>query len=132
MPRRKSASTQKRAPSMSSGRKIISTCGLRPIFPEGAPRLDRLKVERAGLHLGVAVKNRFEPSHSLAIALKPCEVKRVVKLSEDDAYRYINGQTLEYEGEKGWALAVYKGVSLGWCKCDGSYAKNHYPKGLRK
>ncbi|MDE6372430.1 MAG: hypothetical protein K2L61_02690 [Clostridia bacterium] len=33
---------------------------------------------------------------------------------------------------KGWALVVYKGVSLGWCKCDGTYAKNHYPKGLRK
>ncbi len=113
------------APNISFGDNLYAT-------PEGAPRLDRLKVERAGLHLGVAVKNRFEPSHSLAIALKPCEVKRVVKLSEDDAYRYINGQTLEYEGEKGWALAVYKGVSLGWCKCDGSYAKNHYPKGLRK
>ncbi|MBD5086857.1 MAG: RNA methyltransferase [Clostridiales bacterium] len=101
-------------------------------MPKGTPRLDRLKVERAGLHLGIVVKNRFEPSHSLALALKPSEAKRVINLTEEDAIKYIGGQTLICDGEKGWALAVYEGITLGWCKCDGSYAKNHYPKGLRK
>ena len=99
---------------------------------KGTPRLDGLKVERAGLHLGSVVKNRFEPSHSLALALKPCQSQRSIKLSLDDAVRYISGQTLEYEGEKGWAVATYADVTLGWCKCDGVYAKNHYPKGLRR
>ena len=96
------------------------------------PRLDRLKVERVGLHLGIVVKNRFEPSHSLALALKPCEAKRVLDLSEEEAIKYIGGQTLTCEKEKGWTLAVYNGISLGWCKSDGTYAKNHYPKGLRR
>lgn len=101
-------------------------------MPKGTPRLDRLKVERAGLHLGAVVRNRFEPSHSLALALKPTEAKRIINLSQEEAIKYIEGQTLPCDGEKGWALAVYEGITLGWCKCDGTYAKNHYPKGLRK
>ncbi|MDE7337377.1 MAG: RsmF rRNA methyltransferase first C-terminal domain-containing protein [Clostridia bacterium] len=101
-------------------------------MPKGTPRLDRLKVERAGLHLGSVIKNRFEPSHSLALALRQDEVKRTLELSKEDALKYIGGQTLSSDGEKGWTLAVYQGISIGWCKCDGNYAKNHYPKGLRK
>ncbi|MDE5990490.1 MAG: RsmF rRNA methyltransferase first C-terminal domain-containing protein [Clostridia bacterium] len=101
-------------------------------MPKGTPRLDRLKVERAGLHLGIVKKNRFEPSHSLALALKPSQVKRILDLSEEDATKFIGGQTLSCDGEKGWTLMMYGGISVGWSKCDGSYAKNHYPKGIRK
>lgn len=101
-------------------------------MPDGTPRLDGLKVERVGLQLGEYKKNRFEPSHALAMALKEHEVKRVLSLTRQDAEKYLNGQTLDAGGVKGWALVTYKGISLGWCKCDGTYAKNHYPKGLRK
>ena len=101
-------------------------------MPLGTPRLDGLKVERAGLQLGEYKKNRFEPSHALAMALKSCEVKRVLSLTKQDAEMYLSGQALEAGGLKGWTLVTYKDVSLGWCKCDGAIAKNHYPKGLRK
>ena len=101
-------------------------------MPKGTPRLDRLKVERAGLHLGCVIKNRFEPSHSLALALKLGDAQRTLELSEEDADKYIGGQTLVCESEKGWTLVAYRGISLGWCKCDGGLAKNHYPKGLRR
>ena len=101
-------------------------------MPDGTPRLDGLKVERAGLQLGEYRKNRFEPSHALAMALKVGEVKRTLSLTKQDAEKYLSGQTLDADGIKGWALVMYNGVSLGWCKCDGTYAKNHYPKGLRK
>ncbi|MDE6210585.1 MAG: RsmF rRNA methyltransferase first C-terminal domain-containing protein, partial [Clostridia bacterium] len=101
-------------------------------MPDGTPRLDGLKVERAGLQLGEYRKNRFEPSHALAMALKEGEVKRTLSLTKQDAEKYLSGQTLDADGIKGWALVMYNSVSLGWCKCDGTYAKNHYPKGLRK
>ena len=101
-------------------------------MPGGTPRLDGLKVERVGLQLGEYKKNRFEPSHALAMALKDSDVKRVLSLTKQDAEKYLSGQTLDASGNRGWALATYRGVSLGWCKCDGEYAKNHYPKGLRK
>lgn len=101
-------------------------------MPKGTPKLDGLKVERAGLHLGVVVKNRFEPSHSLAMALKPSQAKRTLDLTLDDALRFINGQAIPYGGERGWTPVTHEGITLGWCKCDGTYAKNHYPKGLRR
>ena len=101
-------------------------------MPDGTPRLNGLKVERAGLQLGEYKKNRFEPSHALAMALTEQDVKRFLPLTKQDAEKYLGGQTLDSGGIKGWALATYKGMSLGWCKCDGVYAKNHYPKGLRK
>lgn len=99
-------------------------------MPDGTPKLDGLKVERVGLQLGEYKKNRFIPSHSLAMALKPAEAKRYVELDEDTARKYLSGYTFGSD-VKGWALAVYKGISLGWCKGDGECAKNHYPKGLR-
>ena len=101
-------------------------------IPDCVPSLDKLKVERAGLHLGSIIKDRFEPSHSLALALKPQQAKRTIQLNEKDALKFIGGEALPFFGEKGWTLAVYEGLSAGWCKCDGYYAKNHYPKGLRK
>ncbi|MFW5632265.1 MAG: RsmF rRNA methyltransferase first C-terminal domain-containing protein, partial [Acetivibrio ethanolgignens] len=45
------------------------------IAPDELPSLHRLRVLRPGLHLGTMKKNRFEPSHALALALKPSEVK---------------------------------------------------------
>ena len=39
-----------------------------------------LKVQRAGLHIGEFKKQRFEPSHSLALALKLNDAKNLVSL----------------------------------------------------
>lgn len=100
-------------------------------LPEGTPNFDRIKVERAGLCLGEFKKDRFEPAHALAMSLRPYEAKNILEVDRQNAVRYIAGEMLECD-IKGWAVVVYKGVSLGWCKCDGVYAKNHYPKGLRK
>lgn len=99
--------------------------------PDGAPDFDRLKVERAGLCLGEFKKDRFEPSHALAMALRPEEAARVISLDKAQAQKYVSGEGVPSD-VKGWALTVYNGVSLGWSKGDGSLAKNHYPKGLRK
>lgn len=103
------------------------------LAPEGMPSLAGLKVLRPGLHLGTLKKNRFEPSHALALALKPDDVKQVVPLcsEEKEIQMYLNGQTLNYEGEKGWYLVAVDGYSIGWGKLAGGILKNHYPKGLR-
>ena len=96
------------------------------------PGLRGLKVLRSGLHLGELKKNRFEPSHALALALCPRDVCNVWNLKTDsDAYAYLNGQTFPAQGEKGWYLVCLDGFSLGWGKLSGGIMKNHYPKGLR-
>ena len=50
-------------------------------LPDMEVDIKGLKVQRAGLHIGEFKKQRFEPSHSLALALKLSEAKNVVKLT---------------------------------------------------
>lgn len=102
------------------------------LAPEGVPALKGLKVLRPGLHLGTFKKNRFEPSHGLALFLKPQEAVYNLDLSVEEAAVYLNGQTFPAEGEKGWYLITVEGYSLGWGKLTDGIMKNHYPKGLRK
>ena len=103
------------------------------VAPYGMPATKGLRVLRPGLHLGTFKKNRFEPSHALALALTPEEVRNVSEISLSDglAAKYISGQTYSWDG-KGWHLVCVDGYSLGWGKAAGGIMKNHYPKGLRK
>lgn len=104
------------------------------LAPENMPAVKGLKVLRPGLHLGTMKKNRFEPSHALALALKKEDVFRAYELAADSAAcrAWLNGMTLNAEGEKGWYLLAADGYSIGWGKLAGGILKNHYPKGLRK
>ena len=104
------------------------------LCPQDMPAVKGLRVLRPGLHLGTLKKNRFEPSHALALALSAEDVRLVYDLSSQDSRvrDYLNGQTFAAEGEKGWYLITVDGYSLGWGKLAGGMMKNHYPKGLRK
>lgn len=103
------------------------------VAPEGMPATRGMKVLRPGLHLGTMKKNRFEPSHALALALSADEVVHSMDLPVEDprVQAYLNGQTFSAEGEKGWYLITVDGYSIGWGKLAGGVMKNHYPKGLR-
>ena len=103
-------------------------------MPENMPGLKGLKVVRPGFHLGTLKKKRFEPSHALALALKPEEVVNTWNLKADsmEIKQYLSGQTFRAEGPKGWYLITVEGYSIGWGKLAGGIMKNHYPKGLRK
>lgn len=108
-------------------------------LPDMEVDIKGLKVQRAGLHIGEFKKQRFEPSHSLALALKQSEAKNVVKLTCDDPQTtgFFNGQSVMLsdgqaaECKKGWALVCVDGYPAGWGKVNGAQVKNHYPKGLR-
>lgn len=104
------------------------------LVPTGMPSLDGLKVLRPGLHLGEWKKNRFEPSHALALALPPEFAKHVWNLDSRGslADMWLKGQTFPAEGEKGWYLICVDGFSIGWGKLAGGAMKNHYPIGLRR
>lgn len=100
------------------------------IMPDNAPNISGLKVLRNGLHLGTFKKDRFEPSHALALTLSEGDVRTFVRVGENKAEEYVHGMTLEGEGN-GWCLVSAEGYSLGWGKASGGRIKNHYPKGLR-
>lgn len=104
------------------------------IMPPFLPNLDGIKVLRFGLHLGTVKKNRFEPSHSLAMALEPQDATQCAELSISDKeiFAYLRGETIPAGDLKGWCLISVSGYTTGWGKAAGGIIKNHYPKGLRR
>lgn len=108
-------------------------------LPDMEVDIKGLKVQRAGLHIGEFKKQRFEPSHSLALALKLNDAKNLVKLTCDNPQTigFFNGQSVMLSDEqaaeckKGWALVCVDGYPAGWGKVNGAQVKNHYPKELR-
>ena len=104
------------------------------LAPADMPSLKGLKALRQGLHLGEVKKKRFEPSHALALALRPACAARVWNLDSGNqaVSAYLSGQTFPAEGEKGWYLICVDGFGIGWGKLAAGSMKNHYPRGLRK
>ena len=99
--------------------------------PEGMPDIRGLKVLRPGLALGEVKKDRFEPSHALALWLKTAANTEDIPSDSNTLREYMHGQTVPSRC-KGWCLVTVDGYSLGWGKGDGNVLKNHYPKGLRR
>lgn len=96
-------------------------------------QLQGIKTPRPGLHLGTVRKNRFEPSHALALTLTAEQAARSIRLAADgpEIAAYLRGETLPSDA-KGWTLVTVDGYSIGWGKASGGILKNHYPKGLRR
>lgn len=103
------------------------------MIPEGMFDIDKLRTLRIGWHLGEIKKNRFEPSHALALGVDKDNLKNVVALSSEDkeVYAYLKGETFNSEGENGWCVVAVDGYPLGLGKRVNGLVKNHYPKGLR-
>lgn len=103
------------------------------LIPEQMIPLKGLQVERPGLQLGFCEKDRFKPSHALALYLHPEEVHNHYEMTLEQAKRYVRGETFTVESErKGWMLLSVQGCSVGFGKAAGGQMKNHYPKGLRR
>lgn len=99
------------------------------LLPEGI-NIDKVKVLSAGLFLGTAKKNRFEPSHALCLALDTDDFKNSREVSFEEAEKYFHGETL-IDGCAGWTAVTYNGFPLGWGKGSCGILKNHFPKNLR-
>ena len=99
--------------------------------PQELPAVRGVKVLRSGLELGQVKKDRFEPSHALALWLKTARNTLDLQPEGDEIKRYMHGETLP-ASVKGWCLVTVGGYSVGWGKGDGNVLKNHYPKGLRR
>lgn len=103
------------------------------VVPKEMISLENMKILRLGLHLGSIKKNRFEPSHALALYLNGEKVKNKLNFTKNsnEIISYLKGEVIDIKGEKGWYLVQVDGYSIGWGKLSGNTLKNHYPKGLR-
>lgn len=103
------------------------------LVPKQMIPLQGMKVVRPGLHMGTGKKERFAPSHALALHLKPEETASHYEMTEEETRRYLKGETFGCDPSiKGWVLLTTQGYSIGFGKAGGGQMKNHYPKGLRK
>lgn len=106
-------------------------------IPPDLPDWTGLRLIHPGLWLGsikrgeYSQQTRFEPAHSLALALDPKNVRQSINLELEQARNYLSGNPLASEGEDGWVLVAVDGFPLGWGKCVHHVVKNYYPKGLR-
>ena len=94
--------------------------------------LSKANVLRYGLHLGYIENGRFIPSHSLAM-VNDISKENFIELNKEQATDYMQGLTVEVNNsnKKGYAVASYKGLALGFVKQVNNTLKNHLPKGLR-
>lgn len=103
------------------------------LIPEEMIPLAGLQIERPGLQLGFCAKDRFRPSHALALYLHSEEVRNNYELTDEQTKCYLRGETFSVDAElTGWYLLSVQGCSIGFGKAAGGQMKNHYPKGLRR
>lgn len=109
-------------------------------LPKQMPSVKGLRMLRNGLFLGEIKKNRFEPSQSLALALRAEEFDQSISLPVEDerVIRYLKGETIELEREaanagikSGLVLLCVDGYPLGWGKLNSGTLKNKYLPGWR-
>jgi 16S rRNA C967 or C1407 C5-methylase (RsmB/RsmF family)/NOL1/NOP2/fmu family ribosome biogenesis protein len=99
-------------------------------FLPDIPDCTGIRIARCGLTLGSVQKGIFAPDHAWAMSIFPPDCPQIA-LTKEQAQAYQRGETISADG-KGWALACYDGIALGWGKLSEGIMKNHYPKGLRR
>lgn len=107
--------------------------------PDSLPDLRGIKVVHPGWWLGELKKNRFEPSHALALGLSANNFRRTINLNIDHPHllAYLHGESLPINYEAGWTVVNVQMQNnpetfpLGWGKSTQGNLKNAYPKGLR-
>src|SRR5690606_41660648 len=84
-------------------------------LPPVCPALARLRVLRTGWWLGTVRNGRFEPAHSLAMAIDPALAAQRIDLASDDPVgeveRSPRGDTLRSAGGDVWGRVLCDGVS---------------------
>ena len=93
--------------------------------------LSGIRVARSGFFLGEIKKGRFAPSQALAMALTGGMANHTASLNEDEAERYLRGESISYEqlhdAHKPWMHINYKGLALGWARLVDNRLKNSLP-----
>ena len=83
-----------------------------------------------GVTIGSLQKNYIKPHHQFFSAMGKM-FRQKIELDLEQAKKYIHGETVPCEFERGWCVVMTGGCPIGGAKAVGGTAKNHYPKGLR-
>jgi NOL1/NOP2/fmu family ribosome biogenesis protein len=92
----------------------------------------RLYIRNAGILAGSIKGTDFLPAHDLALSNHIRKDIPSVELSEEEAITYLRCETPKINSElRGWCLATYQGLNLGWMKLMPGRLNNYFPKDWR-
>lgn len=91
-----------------------------------------LRLRKSGLRLGTEIRADLIPDHELAMSCMLSENVPVLDFSLEEAIAFLRKDTIDKEVSlKGWSLARFSGIGLGWVKLVQGRIKNHYPMSWR-
>ena len=88
-----------------------------------------LRIIKAGTRICTAKKNGYVPDHELALSEG---IRKnafpAVELDYKDALKYLRRDNFKPPDiPKGWFIATYKGINIGFCNNIGNRVNNYYP-----
>lgn len=91
-----------------------------------------LYIKKAGICIGEVKGKDFVPHHELAVSTLNLSNIATVHLNREQALQYLRRKEMAIEPAiKGWALATYEGLELGWVKLLPNRVNNYYPQEWR-
>ena len=91
-----------------------------------------LYIRNAGVSLGKPSAKELIPDHELAMSIISRDGIARMELKKEDALQYLRREEVKLDGNlRGWALATYKNLPLGWMKVLPNRINNYYPKEWR-
>jgi 16S rRNA C967 or C1407 C5-methylase (RsmB/RsmF family)/NOL1/NOP2/fmu family ribosome biogenesis protein len=91
-----------------------------------------LYLRKAGIRLGQMAANGLIPDHELALSTVLRADVPSLELDLNQSLAYLRREALEVATPlRGWAVARYEGMALGWCKILPNRINNYFPKTQR-
>ena len=87
---------------------------------------------KAGIRLGNPAGKDWIPAHDVALSVDASDSLHTIDVNKEQALRFLRREEMGLqEIEKGWLIASYKGLGLGWIKSLGNRVNNYLPKHWR-
>ncbi|HEY0298972.1 MAG TPA: RNA methyltransferase, partial [Arachidicoccus sp.] len=91
-----------------------------------------LYLKKAGVAIGEIKNKGLVPAHDLAVSTIFAKDIARVELDKAQSLQYLKRKDVELDSvQKGWTLAAFEGVNLGWMKLLPNRVNNYYPNEWR-
>lgn len=94
--------------------------------------VSRMYVKKAGISIGKIAGKDLLPDHELALSRIAAPGIPSISLKKEMALQYLRREEVKVDTTlRGWVLAEYEGLPLGWMKVLPNRVNNYYPKEWR-
>ncbi len=91
-----------------------------------------LYIKKAGVKIGRLIGKELVPDHELALSCILADNIPSIEFDKITALQYLRKEEIKIQSKlKGWIVAKYEGIPLGWIKMLPNRINNYYPKEWR-